>query len=151
MVSTKYQVPITKGIATGNHSQQAVVIELDLPPRCLSPNARAHYFTRASAVKRYRTLAMWCTVEAMAKAGLSTNGCHWQQVTVQCTFRFAQRRRRDKDNLLASMKAAFDGIADSGLVVDDSAMTHLPVEISIDPTRPSQVIVTIAPQEVARG
>lgn len=42
-------------------------------------------------------------------------------------------RRRDRDNLLASLKAAFDGIADAGLVENDAGLTHLPVHIVIDP------------------
>ena len=44
-------------------------------------------------------------------------------------FRFGDKRRRDKDNLLASLKAAFDGLTDAGVWTDDSEATYLPVRI----------------------
>ena len=48
----------------------------------------------------------------------------------------ASSRSRDGDNALASLKAAFDGLADAGVVDNDSGITHLPVSFSIDLKRP---------------
>ena len=45
-------------------------------------------------------------------------------------------RRRDRDNCLASLKATFDGLTDSGLLVDDSGITHLPLVLAVDPKNP---------------
>ena len=56
-------------------------------------------------------------------------------------FFFKTRRRRDRDNLLASLKAAFDGLADAGLVADDSGLIHMPVEQYIDRADPRVELV----------
>jgi hypothetical protein len=36
----------------------------------------------------------------------------------------------------ATRKPSFDGLADGGLIVNDSAMTYLPVVVAIDRTNP---------------
>lgn len=118
---------MTTGKRTGN---QSLSITLPLPPRELSPNARAHWATKARATKRYRQAAC---VEAVL-AGVPA--VPWTKATVQLRFHFRTAARRDRDNLLASMKAAFDGLADAGVVADDHGLTHLPVELvtgSADP------------------
>jgi crossover junction endodeoxyribonuclease RusA len=100
-----------------------IYITLPLPPRELSPNARAHWATKARATKRYRQAAC---VEAVL-AGVPE--APWTAATVLLRFFFRTRARRDRDNLLASMKAAFDGLADAGVVRDDSGLTYMPVEV----------------------
>jgi len=60
---------------------------------------------------------------------------------VTARFFFKTRRRRDRDNLLASLKAAFDGLADAGLVADDSGLIHMPVEQYIDRADPRVELV----------
>lgn len=45
-------------------------------------------------------------------------------------------RRRDRDNCLASLKATFDGLTDSGLLADDSGITHLPLVLPVDSKNP---------------
>jgi Holliday junction resolvase RusA-like endonuclease len=55
---------------------------------------------------------------------------HWtpaKRVTIQATLWHKTNRRRDGDNALASLKAAFDGLVDAGILADDSGVTHLPV------------------------
>jgi len=64
-----------------------------------------------------------------------------QVARVTARFFFKTRRRRDRDNLLASLKPAFDGLADAGLVVDDSGLIHMPVEQHIDRTDPRVELV----------
>ena len=53
----------------------------------------------------------------------------WKAANVQIEVTPPDRRRRDKDNLLASLKAAFDGAQDAGLIADDSGLTYLPITI----------------------
>ena len=89
------------------------MILLDWPPRTLSPNARAHWATKAHAVKSYREHA-W--VMALA-AGVSIPASGTIRITI--TFRPPNKRRRDIDNMLASIKAGLDGIA-TALACDDS-------------------------------
>jgi hypothetical protein len=43
----------------------------------------------------------------------------WELAEVSATFYHATERRRDQDNAMGSLKAAYDGIVDAQLVVDD--------------------------------
>jgi len=63
---------------------------------------------------------------------------------VTARFFFRNRRRRDRDNLLASLKPAFDGLADAGVVGNDSGMVHMPVEQYVDRTNPRVELVVEA-------
>lgn len=116
----------------GMVSDMTLTITLPLPPKELSPNARVHWRAKAAAVKRYRSSAKWAAIDAQA--------WHlWHRkstATAQCTFYFAQNRRRDSDNLLASLKAGFLGIVDAGVIADDCGLTHLAVIVRIDEARP---------------
>lgn len=98
---------------------QRLRIVLPLPPKVLSPNSRCHWATKAQAVKGYRLAA-----RLLAMHQWDSRQKPMASADVTCTFRFGDRRRRDRDNLQASMKAAFDGLADAGIVSDDSAFRH---------------------------
>jgi Holliday junction resolvase RusA-like endonuclease len=62
------------------------------------------------------------------------------RATAQVTFYFDSKRRRDPDNALAAMKAAFDGMVDAKIIADDSRLVHLPVIMLIDRESPRVVI-----------
>lgn len=116
-----------------------VTIELPLPSPKLSPNARTHWRVKAKVTKRARIDAKYATLDAINRtpgAGL------WEDATVQAAFYFRDRRRRDKDNMLASLKAYVDGIADARLVANDFGFTHLPPKIDVDSKNP-RVVLTI--------
>lgn len=68
---------------------------------------------KAAAIKRYRRLAR----EAVEENDISS--APWKYVIVEAVFFFKTARRRDEDNAMGSLKAAYDGIVDSGLVPDD--------------------------------
>jgi len=107
-----------------------VTITLPLPRRELSPNARCHWRLKARVVSHYRTTAR-------VMVGMSTHAPPaYRAASCEPRFFFAQNRKRDRDNLLASLKSSFDGLADGGLIVNDSAMTYLPVVVAIDRTNP---------------
>jgi len=114
-----------------------MVIVLPLPPRELSPNARPHYMAKARAVKRYREAAYLLALAERLGRPMST-------AKVTARFFFSTRRRRDRDNLLASLKPAFDGIADARVVTNDSGLIHMPVEQYVDRTDPRVEIVVEA-------
>lgn len=90
-------------------------IELPWPPRELSPNARPHWAQLAKAKKQYRLLCFVLARRAGVRGGMVTAD---KRLRVAMTFYPPVKRHRDKDNLLASMKAALDGLADA-LLVDD--------------------------------
>ena len=61
------------------------------------------------------------------------------------TFVFAEHRRRDRDNCLASFKPGIDAIVDAGLLLDDDS-EHLQigkVDILVDPERVPLTIIDI--------
>ena len=118
-----------------------VTVTLPLPDRCLSPNARTHWAVKSKAAKRQHAVAYCETAEVLQWPGVSLGTMPNQRFTpdqtfgVRCRWFFRDRRRRDADNLLASMKHAFDGIAEA-LGVDDRTFVHWPAEIGYDRDRP---------------
>ncbi len=123
-----------------------VTITLPLPPKELSPNytvgSRGQRMGKAAKTKKYRKFAIEET-----QIATGAFAWYWPAADVQCTFYHKDARRRDKDNALASMKAAFDGIADAGLVSDDSSLTYLPVVMLKSKDNP-RVEVTITRKEM---
>ena len=83
------------------------------PHKDLSPNARVDRWTKAKRVKAYRTGAAW-EAKAAGVQKLCAPAAH-----LRITFCPPDARRRDLDNMLASIKPALDGLSDV-LGVDDS-------------------------------
>lgn len=93
------------------------MIILPWPDKSLSPNARLHWSKKAKAAKVQRQIAGWETV-------VSGHKIIWEgPIHLKITFYPPDMRCRDMDNLSASMKSAFDGIADA-LKVNDSRFRH---------------------------
>ncbi len=88
-------------------------ITLPWPPKGLSPNARHHWATTAKLKKQYRKACALTAMEQGARRLLAN------RLQVHLHFVPPNRRARDWDNLIASMKAGLDGLADV-LQVDDS-------------------------------
>jgi crossover junction endodeoxyribonuclease RusA len=129
-----------------------LTITLPLPPRELNPNARCHWAKKAKAVKEYRRRA-W----ALARKAMRTPP-RWKEAEARAVFYWPDRRRRDRDNAQASLKAAWDGITDAGMLEDDSGLTHRPcgwhvdrknprVELTITPTRAESIARVDTPEE----
>ncbi len=118
-----------------------LVITLELPARELSPNWRGHWARKAKAVRAMRNETM-----LRAKAALRKLGCRepWPRAELAPKFYFTTRRRRDRDNLAASLKAARDGIADSGLVSNDVDIVNRDPEIIVDKTSRARVELWLA-------
>ena len=112
-------------------------VTLTLPPRDLSPNRRTHWGARSRAVKAHRGEAFLMTRKAMSGVG---KGGHWwaeagSDILIRATFFYRVKRRRDRDNAQASLKAALDGIADA-LGVDDCRFMMTAVELMVDADSP---------------
>lgn len=62
----------------------------------------------------------------------------WERVDVSVVFYHKTKRRRDEDNAIGSLKAAYDGIVDAGLVGDDDwkHMSRKIPEFRVDKTFP---------------
>lgn len=90
-------------------------LRLPWPDKRLSPNARHHRLAVAPIRKAARHEAMWaCKAAKMYYPHLRDVGLH-----LRITFHPPDKRRRDLDNMLASIKSQLDGIADV-IGVDDS-------------------------------
>ena len=119
---------------------EMAIIVLPIPPHVLSPNSAVGTvngrFAKASATKRQRRLAD----EAVQEERIET--APWGKVEVTPHFFFKTNRRRDDANAVASLKGAYDGIVDSGLVPNDSHehWTNRPPEFNIDRLNPRVVI-----------
>lgn len=86
---------------------------LPWPVKGLSPNARGHWAKTARDKRRYREACAWAAKsQGAGKLGAS-------RLHVHCVFVPPDRRKRDDQNCMASMKAGLDGLADV-LGVDDS-------------------------------
>lgn len=104
----------------GNGGDESKVIHrlmFPWPPADLSPNARhGHWSSLARAKKRYRNAcAMQARVQGAARVEV-------ERLAVALEFVPPDRRARDLDNCIASLKAGLDGLADV-LGVDDSRWT----------------------------
>lgn len=122
---------------------QSATIFLPWPDRKLSPNARGHWSTVARAKKRAKHDACYATMDA----GLRKIDA--DAITVRVSFYPPDRRPRDIDNCIASMKAAFDGIA-WAVGVDDSKWT-LVIEPRGPVERQGKVKVTLEWEQKARA
>lgn len=94
-----------------------MIIELPFPPKELSPNARLHWAKVSKAKKAYRKTAWAQTKFTAANCQVGGHPVGGRQ-RLDFTFCPPQNRDYDRDNLIARMKAAIDGIAD-GLGVND--------------------------------
>lgn len=84
---------------------EAVRIELPWPPKDVSPNARGHWSKKARAVKAYRDACGW----EMCARGVKP--IEADAILARITFHAPDRRPRDIDNMLASIKPAIDAVA----------------------------------------
>lgn len=99
------------------------VMELVLPwpSRVLHPNSRPHWAQRAKAAKLARETAHLLAIEAGWHVAKVPDG----RLHIWWDFYPPDRRKRDDDGLLSSVKAARDGLADA-LGIDDSRFVSHP-------------------------
>lgn len=125
--------PAASSVVAGIRTEDGgILVTLPLPPKELSPNARVHWARKQRVVREYREMAKVAAQLAIGREAAP----RWERATVQATFYFRVRRRRDMDNLSGWCKQNFDGLADAGVVANDSGFTHLPVRVEIDRDRP---------------
>lgn len=102
---------------------------LPLPSKTLNPNTHCHWKKKAKAVKAARELAHGIALKVGWRPRLD-------KAAVECRWFFKDRRRRDQDNLSASLKAYWDGLVDAGVFSDDSGLVHLPALVDVDKENP---------------
>jgi len=115
-----------------------IQLTLPLPAKALHPNARVHWAAKAKAVKAARRGAWIRAMEAI----LPGKPPRWDQAETRVVAYYATNRRRDSDGLASSLKSCWDGIADAGVVANDSGLRHTSPEMQVDRTNP-RVEITI--------
>jgi crossover junction endodeoxyribonuclease RusA len=96
-------------------AQRMVAVTLPFPPAELNPNRKnGRHWTATHAIKgKYLADCRYLTLQAMG-AWVPPKGT----LALEITFVQPDKRRRDRDNLLAAMKSGLDGISQA-LGVDD--------------------------------
>lgn len=112
-------------------------LELPWPAKELSPNFRGHWSTISKVKKAYR---LKCSQLGLAN-GLHLVSKDPTSVKVHLLFCQPDRRGRDWDNMLASMKSGLDGLADA-MGVDDRKW-RVAFDVSDDPVKHGKVLVTV--------
>ncbi len=117
-------------------------VELPWPDPKLAPNRRnGKHWTATHAAKGKRLAdARALTLAAMRQADyIPPKGT----LALVLTFCAPDRRRRDLDNLLAALKADFDGVAQA-LGVDDQLFEPLTLRRG-DPVKGGRVVLEVEP------
>lgn len=116
---------------------------LDLPPRELSPNGQHGHWSRvARARQAYRRACFidsvkWGAQMAPAKRRISL------VFGIQGGRKYRLYQPRDVPNAVSAFKAGFDGLRDSGVLVDDSRTWMELGSVEIDPYHGPWVRVTV--------
>jgi len=101
-----------------------VNVSLPWPSSDTSPNARKHWTKVAEAKASQRATSFYLTHQAMRENCIKkTDLAQAKQAHVAIIFNAPDKRRRDIDNCLASIKAALDGIADA-TGIDDGLWSY---------------------------
>lgn len=111
-----------------------IVVTVPIPPRELSPNARPHYLTKARVKARYRRDCYLAALSDLSGYIMP----RWERATVDVRWYGKTKTclSMDRDNAIASLKAAIDGLTDVGVWVDDHGVTWGKVTIGVDPKNP---------------
>lgn len=94
-----------------------ILVTLPFPHGTLSPNNRSHWRIKTRERSIQRNQAMYECLESMRV--VRHQPADGATAKVALTFCPPDKRRRDADNVLASLKGALDGISDA-LGIDDS-------------------------------
>lgn len=114
-----------------------IEVTLPWPSSKLNPNARVHFREKAAQARTYREACHYLTLPE--KRHLPDG-----DLRLELTFYPPDKRARDRDNLLSSMKSGLDGVAQA-LGIDDSRFE--PVVVSVARQIGGMVKVRIVPRE----
>jgi len=93
----------------------SLTVTLPPPPKEVRSNWRGHYMTKARAMKKYRHISCLAAKSAMGGRVLG-----WVKASVHITAHFPTARHMDPSNIIDALKAAFDGLEDAGVIVNDN-------------------------------
>lgn len=116
---------------------QHLKITLPWTNRLLSPNARVHWAVKRKLVEQAKHWAYLAVFEQRKGEHAKPAG----KINYRCSFFPPDRRPRDEDNLIASLKSSLDGIA-MALNVNDKCF-HILEPIVGDAKKPGRVEIDL--------
>ncbi len=120
----------------------SLTITIPLPPKEVRNNARVHWAKKAAAVKVCRTETRLIAVRAIASNEMSDN-LPWKKASVKVTAYFPTARHLDPSNLIDSLKPAFDGLQDAGVIENDKELwPERPVIVTRDANPRVELVIT---------
>lgn len=114
---------------------ETLTISLPWPSKSLSPNARVHW-RRVAEIKKLAKRDAFYATRSVRKDPIEA-----EAMTARITFSPPDRRARDADNMVSSLKAALDGIAQA-IGIDDSKWNLQLAPIS-DPVKLGRVTIQL--------
>lgn len=125
-----------------------ITLTYSLPHTMLNPNNRPNEFSSKRAhriyrerVKMRRRTTFFATVGQVRTVGLPDN-LKWKDVMAEIVWYAKTLTILDADNALASLKSTIDGIADSGLILNDRYVSYAPMRFEKDKDEP-RVVITL--------
>ncbi|MER5388359.1 hypothetical protein [Saccharopolyspora sp. NPDC002686] len=119
-----------------------LALPYERPP--LTANQRLHWRTRAQLTRTIRNAA---AVRARNAKVPALGRC-----AVRLVWTVTDRRRRDADNLVPTLKACADGLVDAGVVADDTPelmAKHMPEIVRGDAVGLVLIVEPLAPEATA--
>ena len=124
-----------------------MIVTLPFPDARLNPNRAngRHWAGTANIKKIARNEAAWLTKQAMREWAFDSAALRAMQaggsIPLMVTFSQPDRRYRDRDNLLASIKSSLDGVA-GALGVNDSQFDPVTIRREYG-TKPGATIIKV--------
>ena len=112
-----------------------------LPDPDLNPNKRLHWAKLAKAKSIARAVAMGLVLEQ----GRPTIPYAKAHITI--TWVAKDKRARDLDNLMSSMKGYIDGLVEAELIADDSAL-HVSYTLKYERGDKDNTIIEVKEKEI---
>lgn len=111
-----------------------LTITLPLPDKCMSPNARTHWWPKQKATAKHRNASYISALVALAEVG--EKAPQWKSASFQATWFKRTKHKLDQTNATGMLKAAEDGLEDAGIVENDSGVEWAPHEFKVDKADP---------------
>lgn len=99
----------------GSRVLYVITLPFTKPP--LTLNQRQPWMVKAELTKQVRNAAMLLALSARVPKGM-------EYIEVTLHYRPNTKRKRDEDNLFATLKPCLDGLRDAGVIIDDDH-THV--------------------------
>lgn len=130
---------------------RTLTLRLDFPSRELQPNGRPNRYAKADAVRAYRYDAKAEAKRVMGTTYRPGDFPLRTPVKADVTFVVTDDRRHDTDNLIASIKAGWDGMVDARLLLDDHSKVLTWGEPRVVKGDKAEVVVVLTEGAVCGG